>query len=151
MKLEAYHLISFILIASVLRSSKIKGDISDQYCKKDISKRTTYVLSLLPIIFLLVKSNKLEHVIVLLSYALAMKSLTISSNEQQPKDIQIIVTTCVILTALYQQLIPKKNIALGYLWIFSLSFARLCQKMTTTPEVIKDITIAHLLFYYSKF
>lgn len=122
--------------------------------KEKVSSNIKYILSVIPIVYLLIKSqdNKpLEHTFVVLSYAIALKTAIHFMTPCIPKqDFTNIANIVILLNMRYFNIIPSEHMTGGYLLTVLYSLFLISQRETTSANIIMDYTFAHFVFLYAK-
>ena len=122
--------------------------------KKSLHPNLKYILLLIPICILLFKSQNnisLEHTLVILSYAIAIKtSMHFMTPCLAKQEFIHIISIVLFLNLRYFNIIPQGNNEVVWVSIaYSLFFV--LTRETTTANIISDYTIALLSFILPKY
>ena len=157
------NILPFILLY-ILKSHEKVEDVkcdSDKLYKyipnksKTFHRNMKFMLLSVPIILLLFKSDNniaLEHTLVILSYAIAIKT---SMHYMTPclakQEFTNIIAIVLLLNLRYFNIIPQEHIQGGFIVSAAYSLFLISMRETTSANVISDYTIALLSFILPKF
>ena len=142
------------------KQEKVKYEADKMYAyipnkSKNIHPNLKKFLLAIPLVLLLFKSSNnvsIEHTFVILSYAIAIKSLMHFMTPNLPKrEFTNVVFITLILNMIYFDLIPREHIHGGYLSTIMYSLFLIAGRETTSSNIIMDYTIAHLVFMIPKY
>ena len=156
MKLEAWNLLGIGLLYFGIQNSNsdIITDIRDKICYEcELHPKITIVSIFLVTIGILLRTQEsahIEHTIMLICYTIGFKGMLLLLSSNEETDYYVTLMTCLVLSAMYNQVIPRENIYATYFALAGYVYARLCEKQTTSANAIRDVTFAHLVFYYTK-
>ena len=155
MKLEAWHLLGLGLLYFGIRNENTANDkdITSKFCTFDVPQRLTQIMTYLPALAILIRSADnipLEHTLMLVSFVLGIKGLTMLTSSTMEKDYYIALVTCLLLSSVYHNVIPRKNYILAYTYLLTFLWLRLCEEGSSSGVALQDIITAHLAFSFTK-
>ena len=148
---ESYHVIPFLLAYLSLNNS-----YNFNTPVINITKTVYSIISLAPLIgvLALTDSDSVEHLLLVLSYAFAQRSLgslVVLNNDKPPKVTLSNYLHIVFLISILMLVYNKKiNINVGYVVLISFTLFTLFSKYSQLPLVIQDYIVVHLLFFFTK-
>lgn len=110
-------------------------------------------MAVAPIIFLLNKSNTskpVEHLTVLLSFILSVKSLKRLTNTDTDDNLifSFVVASCISLV--FWKIIEYKDANLIYIYICLFAIFELSRRNINSSQIINDLILVHSLFFFTK-
>ena len=150
-KLQGYHLVLLVLAYfATLKRDDAKIDATIQERVPGIFAKVPYLEYALVAGSIFLPSS--EHVLLIWTLASGYKgALALSSDaELQPSYLAPSILIAGLLVSIYDGTLARTNLVLGYMCIAVVLVLLISAQKTNAKNVIEDVTLAHLLFYFTK-
>lgn len=149
-KLQGYNLLAFLLMYYATTGLSID---SDSYIRSKIPNMFStmpfipYVLMLAPFF-----SGDLELSLLIWTYVVSYKSTRAMVSQTNVKYQTFAPSSLIIslIVALYTQTLPQSQLALYYSMAGIILLMMISSGVVSTQDIIEDITLSHLIFYFVK-
>ena len=151
--MKEYHLIPFVLFYFVMKRQSSTTLTLPEF-HHIFPKYTEYAVSLLPLLYMLRTGNtsSVEHLLVILSYMCAIKSVKSFATGNEAKLSQLLLPICIVscLMNMYVDVRVRQYAVVLYMLFAVYATTLITSKKTTISESIDDFVFAHLIFYFTK-
>lgn len=110
-------------------------------------------LAVAPMLYLLKKSNTskpIEHLTVLMSFILTVKSMKRLTNTDTDNNLlfSYVIASCISLV--FWKIIDYKDVNLIYLYITLFAIFELSRRNINSSQIINDLILVHSVFFFTK-
>ena len=156
---------SYITLNNIIKHPLIKNDNTFNHVNDNIYQiipKTEYsgphdivriIFACAPLIYLLKMSNTskpLEHLTVLMSFILCIKSFKKLSNSSNDHNISFSFVIASSIALVYWKIIPYTDVNIIYVYIALFAIFDLSRRNIHSSQIINDLILVHSVFYISK-